>query len=138
MLKKYLKLLYIMNDIYAQKAKKYKYKYLKLKKELEGGDDFKFIGYGGFGCIISPPIKFNITTIDEKIFTSKDYVAKLLSYEAFLDEKKEFEEIEGIDHEGNHRSKLIYAEKMKKKDLKKAGFKYIPKFLKGAILSNGS
>ena len=106
-----------MNDIYAQKAKKYKYKYLKLKKELEGGDDFKFIGYGGFGCIISPPIKFNITTIDEKIFTSKDYVAKLLSYEAFLDEKKEFEEIESIDKEGNHRSKLIYAEKMKKKDL---------------------
>ena len=26
-----------MNDIYEHKAKKYKYKYLKLKNELEGG-----------------------------------------------------------------------------------------------------
>jgi hypothetical protein len=26
-----------MNDIYEQKAKKYKYKYLKLKREIEGG-----------------------------------------------------------------------------------------------------
>ena len=106
-----------MNDIYAQKAKKYKYKYLKLKKELEGGQEFTFIGKGGFGCIISPPIKFNITDINEEIFTSKDYVAKLLSKEAFIDEKKEFEEIEDIDKEGKHRSKLIYAEQMSKEKL---------------------
>ena len=106
-----------MNDIYAQKAKKYKYKYLKLKKELEGGQEFTFIGKGGFGCIISPPIKFNITDINEEIFTSKNYVAKLLSKEAYEDEKKEFKEIEDIDKEGKHRSKLIYAEKMSKKEL---------------------
>ena len=32
-----------MNDIYEHKAKKYKYKYLKLKNELEGGAFFDFL-----------------------------------------------------------------------------------------------
>jgi hypothetical protein len=42
-----------MSDIYKQKAEKYKYKYLKLKQELEGGDE----EYND--CMISPSILFN-------------------------------------------------------------------------------
>jgi hypothetical protein len=42
-----------MNDIYEHKAEKYKYKYLKLKQELYGGENnFQ-------GCIKSPPVNFN-------------------------------------------------------------------------------
>ena len=74
-----------MNDIYKHKAIKYKYKYLKLKREyldeylggeylgdeylggeyLGGeylGDEYSgggYLGEGGYGCIISPPIYFD-------------------------------------------------------------------------------
>ena len=135
-----------MNDIYKQKVKKYKYKYLKLKKpSIGGGDeeneekditninikynyDFEFIGQGGFGCIISPPLQFNnkiyIKNLinDEKleeIFTSKDYVGKLLSCDKkiFIDEYEEFKKLDEIDKDANHRSKLIFAGYMRKHDI---------------------
>jgi len=138
-----------MNNIYIykKKAKKYKYKYLKLKNEYisEGGfifgkkneniennennEKFKFIGSGGFGCIISPPIQFNTLnnnnilyqdkTIDENIFKNKDYIGKLLSCHnnVFTLEKDQFLELEKIDPKANHRSKIIFAAYYNKKEL---------------------
>ena len=158
-----------MSDIYEQKAKKYKYKYLKLKKQYiaKGGFsfneeqtdktyiekqvikpaiqqqiinnikyDFEFIGEGSFGCIISPPLQFNNTIYiknlinndeleninDEKlkeIFTSKDYVGKLLSCDnkVFNNEYKEFIELKKIDPEAKHRSVLIFAAYMSKEEV---------------------
>jgi hypothetical protein len=48
-----------MNDIYKHKAEKYKYKYLKLKQELEGG----FIYDGNKSCMYDLPIqKFDKNT----------------------------------------------------------------------------
>jgi hypothetical protein len=94
--------------------------------------DIEFIGEGGFGCVISPPLKFNnIIYIDKNqenindyelnnIFTSKEYVGKLLSCdnEVFNDEYKEFIELNRIDPEAKHRSNLKFAAYMSKKDLK--------------------
>jgi hypothetical protein len=97
-----------MNDIYKQKAKKYKYKYLKLKNDYIGGVidsswlswlsnrttyfNFEYIGSGGYGCIISPPFQFNIQNdnkdnilyppekiISDDIYKDIKYVGKLLS-----------------------------------------------------------
>jgi tRNA A-37 threonylcarbamoyl transferase component Bud32 len=126
-----------MNDLYGQKAKKYKYKYLKLKKQYiaEGGfwlfDDlvnmiippkqspkqnitFNFIGKGSFGCIISPPIIFNNISND---YYKENYVAKLLSKNNFDKEIKEYENINKIDPEAKYRSKLIFEKSMEKKDI---------------------
>ena len=126
-----------MSNIYEQKAKKYKYKYLKLKQEYigKGGNDyqeFEFIGSGAYGCIISPPFQFNNKNnikisyqlnenIDNKIFSSKDYVGKLLSCDnnIFIDETDEFKKLNKIDPYGNHRSKLIFAAYMTKEELTK-------------------
>ena len=138
-----------MSDIYKQKVKKYKY--LKLKTPYIGGGDeeseeskekditninikydydFEFIGQGGFGCIISPPLQFNNTIYIknlindkklEEIFTSNEYVGKLLSCDnkVFNKEYDEFIELEKIDPEANHRSKLIFAAYMNKEELNK-------------------
>ena len=141
-----------MNDIniYKKKAKKYKYKYLKLKnlysgeggvgfigrlfekknENNENNEKFKFIGSGGFGCIISPPVQFNTTNInnilypldkniDEEIFKNKDYIGKLLSCRnnVFTQEKNEFLELEKIDPEAKYRSKIIFAAYYNKKEL---------------------
>ena len=163
-----------MSDIYEQKAKKYKYKYLKLKKQYiaKGGGwedlnkifeplvtpvmeqvkqvtkqieqfvkpvsqlvllhninyEIEFIGYGTYGCIISPPLQFNnnnninikFNTNINNIFTSKEYVGKLLSCDnnAFNDEYEQFINIEKIDKDANHRSKLIFAAYMSTEELK--------------------
>jgi hypothetical protein len=151
-----------MIDIYEQKAKKYKYKYLKLKNTYiaKGGNgfneeqadktyiekqvtktnikqiidtinyDFEFIGEGSFGCIISPPLQFNNTIYiknlinindDElnEIFTSKEYVGKLLSCdnEVFNKEYEDFLKLKKIDPEAKHRSVLIFAAYMNKEEL---------------------
>jgi tRNA A-37 threonylcarbamoyl transferase component Bud32 len=95
--------------------------------------DIEFIGEGGFGCVISPPLKFNnIIYIDKnqenindyelnKIFTSKEYVGKLLSCdnEVFNDEYKDFIELNRIDPEAKHRSNLKFAAYMSSEDLNK-------------------
>jgi hypothetical protein len=110
-----------MNDIYAQKAKKYKYKYLKLKKELEGGN---YLGEGAYGCIISPPHQF-IFNDNKQIICHKDnniydknYVGKLLRcndiigkeyINSFYEEYCEFIKLDNIDSESKHRSKLVFA-----------------------------
>jgi len=163
-----------MIDIYEQKAKKYKYKYLKLKntyiakggvwKDLEKFFEpvitpivqkvkevshqieqvvkpvsqlvllhninykVEFIGSGAYGCIISPPLQFNNNNnINIKfnkninnIFTSNDYVGKLLSCDdnAFNNEYDEFKKLEKIDPEANHRSQLIFAAYMSIEELK--------------------
>jgi hypothetical protein len=165
-----------MIDIYEQKAKKYKYKYLKLKNTYiaKGGNGYwkdlekifepvitpivqkvkevshqieqvvkpisqlvllhninykvEFIGSGTYGCIISPPLQFNNNNnINIKfnkninnIFTSNDYVGKLLSCDdnAFNDEYDEFKKLEKIDPEANHRSQLIFAAYMSIEELK--------------------
>ena len=163
-----------MIDIYAQKAKKYKYKYLKLKKQYiaKGGVwkdlekfieplvtpvveqvkqvtkqieqfvkpvsqlvllhninyEIEFVGKGTYGCIISPPLQFNnnnninikFNTNINNIFTSKEYVGKLLSCDnnAFNDEYEQFINIEKIDKDANHRSKLIFAAYMSNEELK--------------------
>jgi hypothetical protein len=44
-----------MNDIYKQKAEKYKYKYLKLKQDLEGA---------GSQCKYNLPIIFDKDSLD--------------------------------------------------------------------------
>ena len=105
-----------MNDLYEQKAKKYKYKYLKLKKNYIGGNKFKFIGKGSFGCIISPPIKFDGISDD---ICDENHVAKLLSYYNYNLEIKEYEKIEKIDKEAKHRSSLKYNILMKKYDVQR-------------------
>ena len=51
-----------MDDIYKHKAEKYKYKYLKLKQELEGGDN----QYND--CMVCPPILF-----DNEILNNIEY-----------------------------------------------------------------
>jgi hypothetical protein len=73
-----------MNDIYKQKAEKYKYKYLKLKQELEGGE------YHYNHCRITPPINeetlllnkliINVDYRDNNInsFNNNDYVGRLI------------------------------------------------------------
>jgi tRNA A-37 threonylcarbamoyl transferase component Bud32 len=93
--------------------------------------NFEFIGEGGYGCVISPPLRFNDTIYiknhenindDElnKIFTNNDYVGKLLSCdEAFIKEYKDFLELDEIDKDANHRSKLIFAGYMSNKDIVK-------------------
>ena len=62
-----------MNDIYKQKAEKYKYKYFKLKKELEGGKH----PYT-YPCSYYLPIKFDTDSLDfgtniGKLKVVKDY-----------------------------------------------------------------
>ena len=146
-----------MNDIYIykKKAKKYKSKYLELKKQFGGtipsdllteeqpvrqqqiinniNYDFELIGEGSFGCIISPPLQFNeninikfpesnISLSKEElnnIFTSKDYVGKLLSCdsEVFNQEYQEYLKLNAIDPEAKYRSKLIFAAYMTKEEL---------------------
>jgi hypothetical protein len=116
---------------------KYKYLQLKKQYFAEGGLDekyknilinidnieynFEFIGEGAFGCIISPPLQFNnninikfsesISKKDfdniDNIFKNNDYVGKLLSCNNFETEIKEFTNLDEIDPEANHRSKLI-------------------------------
>jgi hypothetical protein len=56
-----------MNDIYKQKAEKYKYKYLKLKQELEGGDEI-------IPCQYDLPLDFDISKLD---FENKNKLNKL-------------------------------------------------------------
>jgi hypothetical protein len=62
-----------MEDIYKQKAEKYKYKYLKLKQELEGGLIVD-------GCTTSPPIYFDL----EKIYVLQkdEHLGRLNDIEA--------------------------------------------------------
>ena len=94
--------------------------------------DIEYIGDGTYGCVISPPLQFNseiyiknlINNNDKKlkeIFTSKDYVGKLLSCdnEIFKTEYKEFLELNEIDPEAKHRSQLIFAAYMNKESLRK-------------------
>jgi hypothetical protein len=161
-----------MNDIYKQKAKKYKYKYLKLKNDYIGGArsqeelkrihenlqlqkqlnnqqlynqqlynqqlqqrnnvNFEYIGFGGFGCIISPPVQFNIQNynkdnilyppnkiINNEIYKDKKYIGKLLSCDkgSFQIEINEFLKINKIDPEAKHRSQLIFAAYYNRKEL---------------------
>jgi len=107
-----------MNNIYAQKAKKYKYKYLQLKNEYNavGG---KYLGEGTYGCLISPPFKFTYGLIisgnDNPNMYNNDHVGKLLNcfktdgYNSFYDEYEELIKLNNIDIEGEHRSKLVFA-----------------------------
>ena len=99
--------------------------------------DIEYIGDGSFGCVISPPLQFNseiyiknlinnndINNNDKKlkeIFTSKNYVGKLLSCdnEIFNTEYREFLELNEIDPEAKHRSQLIFAAYMNKESLRK-------------------
>jgi hypothetical protein len=189
-----------MSDIYEQKAKKYKYKYLKLKKEYIGvggvypqvygqaqypqygqqqyrqqqyghpqygqqqrfpqqtqaygqpqqqvyrpqpiqqdqiQKDFisfnkktkiKYIGFGSFGCLISPPLLFNEIikkdhpnhVIDIKAIESNDnYIGKLLIYDndGYIKELKEFKKIITYDPEIKYTPKLIFAGYMDKTKL---------------------
>ena len=61
-----------MNDIYEHKAKKYKYKYLKLKNELEGGN----MNYGLYGFYSYYGNRLNKRTNNTK-FYEKNYVHDL-------------------------------------------------------------
>ena len=61
-----------MNDIYEHKAKKYKYKYLKLKNELEGGK----MDYGLYGFYSYYGNRLNKRTNNTK-FYEKNYVHNL-------------------------------------------------------------
>jgi len=92
--------------------------------------DFEFIGEGGFGCVISPPLQFNNTIYIKnllnnedlkKIFTSNEYVGKLLTcdYNEFNKEYDEFLKLDEIDKNANHRSKLIFAAYMSIEELDK-------------------
>jgi hypothetical protein len=56
-----------MNDIYEHKAKKYKYKYLKLKNELEGGEWYDFFKYEK--TIIKEIIK-ELNKLNQRIITT--------------------------------------------------------------------
>ena len=61
-----------MNDIYEHKAKKYKYKYLKLKNELEGGN----MTYGLYGLNSYYENNLNLRT-NNKRFNEINYVHDL-------------------------------------------------------------
>jgi serine/threonine protein kinase len=86
-----------------------------------------FVGSGGFGCLISPPLIFggNIkqvypeTTIDLNVFNNKIYVGKLISYnkQGFETEYNEFLRLEEIDPDALYRSKLIFASIMTTQEL---------------------
>jgi serine/threonine protein kinase len=122
-----------MNDIYKQKAKKYKYKYLKLKREYfgEGGG---YLGEGSFGCIITPPIEFIepeviFNKFEKQNLKTNEYIGKIINcnyvqnistlkiYNSFDDEYEEFKNLDTIDPNVTHRSKLIYAAIINKKEL---------------------
>jgi len=134
-----------MNNIYAQKAKKYKYKYLQLKNEYNavGGN---YLGEGAYGCIISPPYNFDfkdntqiiyqspIDNIDNNIYNEK-YVGKLLNCNAismfgneyinsFYDEYKELNDLNTIDPNANYRSKLVFAAYINDEQYKKIDTEY--------------
>ena len=96
--------------------------------------EIEYIGEGGFGCIISPPLQFNNTIntinikfptngiIEEKIYKNINYVGKLLSCEnnVFNKEYKQLLELITIDPEAKYRSKLIFAAYMKKIELQES------------------
>jgi hypothetical protein len=125
-----------MNDFYEKKAKKYKYKYLKFKKQYfsKGGSlkfnyNLKFIGKGTYGCIISPPFQTTKMKEHNLNYETKDYVGKLLSCDnnIFNNEYQEFLYLDNIDPEAKYRSKLIYKEYMSKDELKTNTFlRFIP------------
>jgi serine/threonine protein kinase len=125
-----------MNDIYKQKAKKYKYKYLKLKREyiaVGGG----YLGEGSYGCIITPPIEFikpevifgNFEIQNFQTNEYNEYIGKIINcnyvqnkstlkiYNSFDDEFEEFKNLDTIDPNVTHRSKLIYAAIINKNEL---------------------
>jgi hypothetical protein len=109
-----------MNDIYEQKAKKYKYKYLKLKGGfLKFNNHLEFIGKGTYGCIISPPFQTKKMKLNNLNYETKDYVGKLLSCDnnVFNNEHDEFMNLDTIDPEAKYRSKLIYSEYTSKQEL---------------------
>ena len=107
-----------MNNIYAQKAKKYKYKYLKLKNEYNG-EGGNYLGEGTYGCLISPPYRFTYGSIihgnDNIDMYNDNHVGKFLKcfemgdYNSFYDEYEELIKLNGIDPQAEHRSKIVFA-----------------------------
>jgi hypothetical protein len=83
-----------MSDIYKKKARKYKYKYLKLKQEYIGGaggvieNDTDEVLQGGAGCVTIIPIslqgleitqQYPYKTINLEQFSNNKYVGKFMS-----------------------------------------------------------
>jgi hypothetical protein len=94
--------------------------------------EIEYIGEGGFGCIISPPLQFNNTIntikfpsngiIEEKIYKNINYVGKLLSCDndVFNKEYNQLLKLITIDPEAKYRSKLIFAAYMNKIELEES------------------
>ena len=130
-----------MSDIYKQKAEKYKYKYLKLKQELYGGE------YYYNHCRITPPIdektllnklKINVDYRDNSInsFNNNNYVGRLIkSKTKGLDEYKiEYENsnknyitIENLNLIQNQNQNQIQIQKM---------LQHIPKIVFACTIKN--
>jgi hypothetical protein len=135
-----------MSDIYEIKARKYKYKYFKLKQELEGGF---ILGKSYWGesfvdrlknffnlnnqiiCTITPPILLDGLTIIQdypvnKIsslqdFNNEDHLGHLVTYknDNYKQELKNFEEVLSIDTMQKYTSVLKFACNMFKDDFLK-------------------
>jgi hypothetical protein len=117
-----------------------KYKYLKYKKKYKllkyqiGGNDqtLQFIGEGGYGCILCPPIiLLNPIEILEqtpeynKMLNNCNYVGKILRLrnhsiknDNFEDEYEKLQIIKDLDPNGEYTPKFIFAGKYNGDELK--------------------
>ena len=94
-----------MNDIYEHKAKKYKYKYLKLKNELEGGIRY-FDYFEKNDKIKEKTVKiFKKVIIDVNnfmipIFNNKQFLGLTYSENGYVDDKTKEMEGRNIKNRG--------------------------------------
>ena len=111
-----------MNDFYQRKANKYKYKYLKLKNQLEGGmfkTLLKSIGFITDNCnqtiyTITPPIQISSNNIPSKYLTN-EYIGQIMTN----NEYNNYKQIKILDKEGNNTFKIEYEKpSIKKSDIK--------------------
>ena len=96
--------------------------YKKLNRNLIKSENisFQFIGQGSFGCVFSPPtlilppinqIKQDYPNSQIKIndYNDNKYVAKILSYTAYLEEYKINKILIKYDNNGDYTPKIIFA-----------------------------
>jgi hypothetical protein len=124
-----------MSNIYEHKARKYKIKYLKLKKELEGGS-FKTLLKKLFNsttyktnCTTSPPISLDGLNITQeyikpntniKDIINEEHIGNLLSCKdkIYEEEFKKFKKVSEYDPNHTYTSELKFAGLIEKKGLK--------------------
>jgi hypothetical protein len=118
----------VLYDVFKSNLIKNTIKLISIYENNQPNKRFiKFIGAGGFGCVLSPPLiltkivkqefptdkNINIDSLNE------DYVAKILSCEggAYLEELESNMLIKQFDKDGNYTPKMIFAGYMNRPEL---------------------